>query len=212
MTAAVNNPSVTRKERGRQTRNRILQTAYDLFTERGYTATTMNDVASRAGVAMQTIYFAFHSKPELLGACVAWSVLDDDTSTPTETPWLESLTATDDLDTALRMLVEKAETALARSAPLDPVVRAAAHDPDLAAIQIEGEAQRRDGYGKIIRALHARFALRNGVDETLATDILMMLLGPQTWIYLIRDTGWSRAQWRTWIELVVAEQVFDRSR
>src|SRR5687767_14645859 len=53
---------MTRQEQARATRARICDAAAELFAERGYSATTMEAVAKRAGVAVQTVYFAFRTK------------------------------------------------------------------------------------------------------------------------------------------------------
>ncbi|MDQ5840364.1 MAG: TetR/AcrR family transcriptional regulator, partial [Chloroflexota bacterium] len=46
----------TRAERARLTRRRIIDAAAELFLERGYGATMLDQVAGRAGVAVQTVY------------------------------------------------------------------------------------------------------------------------------------------------------------
>src|SRR3954465_3405788 len=59
-----------RRERAEQereaTRQRVVVAARDLFLERGYVATTMNDIAKGAGVALQSVYSAGRSKADLL--------------------------------------------------------------------------------------------------------------------------------------------------
>ncbi len=49
---------LTRRDRARATRLRITKAAYALFCERGYSGTTMIDIADAAGVAVQTVYFS----------------------------------------------------------------------------------------------------------------------------------------------------------
>jgi len=48
------------------TRRAILEAAERLFTERGYTETTMEDIADGADVAIRTIYLHFDGKPTIL--------------------------------------------------------------------------------------------------------------------------------------------------
>ena len=48
--------SSARREQARATRRQVLAAATALFLERGYAATTMADVAARAGVVVQTVY------------------------------------------------------------------------------------------------------------------------------------------------------------
>jgi AcrR family transcriptional regulator len=66
---------VNRKLRARQTRARIAASAARLFAERGYLGTPMDAIAAEAGVAVQTVYFAFRTKPELLIAAYDQAVL-----------------------------------------------------------------------------------------------------------------------------------------
>src|SRR6266540_1150871 len=57
---------LSRRDRARATQWRIMKAAYTLFSEQGYAATTMAQVAEAARVAVQTVYFTFHTKPALL--------------------------------------------------------------------------------------------------------------------------------------------------
>jgi len=45
----------------------MLDAALSLFMEQGYDDTTIQQVATAAGVAVQTVYFTFGSKSRLLG-------------------------------------------------------------------------------------------------------------------------------------------------
>jgi AcrR family transcriptional regulator len=56
----------TRTAKGEQTRALILETALELFRERGYEDTTMRAIAERAGVALGAAYYYFRSKEELI--------------------------------------------------------------------------------------------------------------------------------------------------
>ena len=59
--------SMGRRERKkRETRNRLADVAAGLFAERGYDAVSVSDVASAAGVADQTVYNYFPTKPDLV--------------------------------------------------------------------------------------------------------------------------------------------------
>jgi AcrR family transcriptional regulator len=59
-------PAKTRK--GEQTRAHILETALQLFRERGYEETTMRAIAEAAGVAVGNAYYYFRSKEHLIQA------------------------------------------------------------------------------------------------------------------------------------------------
>src|SRR5258707_3090183 len=55
-----------RAEQARATRRRIAGQAQELFLRQGYAATTLDQIASKAGVAMQTVYLHFGNKGTLL--------------------------------------------------------------------------------------------------------------------------------------------------
>jgi AcrR family transcriptional regulator len=66
---------------GAATRRRILDSALTAFVTRGYSSTTMDAVAADAGVAVQTVYFAFRAKGDLLQAVYEHAVLGSTTAT-----------------------------------------------------------------------------------------------------------------------------------
>jgi len=53
------------KEEAEETRHRILDSALDLFSEKGYGHTTLNDIAERAGFTRGAVYWHFKDKVEL---------------------------------------------------------------------------------------------------------------------------------------------------
>jgi len=60
--------SPRRQQQAAATRQGILEAAQRLFERRGYPATTMEQVAAEAGVALKTVYVAFATKSGLLRA------------------------------------------------------------------------------------------------------------------------------------------------
>jgi AcrR family transcriptional regulator len=55
-----------RAEQARATRHRIIDQAARLFAEQGYAATTLEQIAAAADVAVQTVYFHFRNKATVL--------------------------------------------------------------------------------------------------------------------------------------------------
>ncbi|MEC9345367.1 MAG: helix-turn-helix domain-containing protein [Pseudomonadota bacterium] len=58
-----------RGERQQETRQRIVEAAIELHQQRGIAATTMGDIAERAGVGRVTVYRHFADEMALAGAC-----------------------------------------------------------------------------------------------------------------------------------------------
>lgn len=55
-------------EKKRKTRQRIVEAAYESFWRSGYTRTSVDGVAARAGITKRTLYAHFRSKDDLLAA------------------------------------------------------------------------------------------------------------------------------------------------
>ena len=60
--------SPRRREQAAATRRAILEAAAWLFERQGYAATTMAQIAERAGVSLKTVYLAFETKSGVLRA------------------------------------------------------------------------------------------------------------------------------------------------
>lgn len=58
------------------TKDRIYETAVELFYERGYNGTTLRDICSRAGVRPPSVYYHFENKQGLLYAVLKKSTVD----------------------------------------------------------------------------------------------------------------------------------------
>ncbi len=76
------------QDTGAGTRERILEVALELFTEQGYDATSLREIAERLGVTKAALYYHFPSKDaiarELLGQLFAtlWGAFDSLLSSP----------------------------------------------------------------------------------------------------------------------------------
>ncbi len=79
-----------RAARTRATRRRIVDAAAELFIAEGYGTTTLEQIAKRAGVAVQTVYFHFGNKRTVLKEAVDVAAVGDDEQVALlERPWLE---------------------------------------------------------------------------------------------------------------------------
>lgn len=67
-------PRVPQQTRSRQKRDALLAAAGDLFAQRGYAATTADDIAAAAGVSVGTFYSYFRNKRQLFMALFAASI------------------------------------------------------------------------------------------------------------------------------------------
>ena len=68
-------PNISRRERKKQeTRQRLLEASMSLFREKGYNATTVEEITERADVAKGTFFNYFDSKEALLGELEIWGL------------------------------------------------------------------------------------------------------------------------------------------
>lgn len=72
---------------GDKRRLQILQTAFDLFSRKGFSGTTTKDIAKAAGVSEAMVFKHFATKDELYGALIEAKTCDDGLS---KRPWEEN--------------------------------------------------------------------------------------------------------------------------
>jgi len=196
----------SRKERAAATRRRILDSALPAFSEQGYSATTMDAVAAGAGVAVQTVYFTFRTKAELLQAVFEHAVLGPDQTPPHLMPWWPRPDDGHDISTAVSRLVNGTLELLARAAPL---VWSVLGDEGARERYEHNEQLRRYGYSDLIQVLTEKHPLRAELTPLKARDVLLVLTGPQLFVQYTRELGWSTNELAAWITTAILEQVFD---
>lgn len=175
------------------------------FLERGYAATTMDSVAADAGVAVQTVYFVFHTKGDLLQAVYEHAVLGPDAVPPHLSDWWRAVEHEPAVDRAVELLVIGTMGVLARAAPL---VWTVLGDEGARERYDVNEQLRRNGYEVLVRILSAKHPLRSGLTPERARDILLVLTGPQIYAQFVRDLEWSLDDVQSWMIAAVLQQVF----
>lgn len=193
--------SVTkRSQRAADTRRRILDAARDLFVANGYGATNLQEVADRAGVAIQTIYFVFGNKRKLLKELVDVTIAGDDEPIATmHRPWFREAIASETADAVLRAHVRGTSEVLRRVAAItDMVATAAASDAEIAQLWPDGDQPRLQVHLAAAEALVARPGARAGITAETAADVLFALLSPGLYLLLVRERGWSSERWEQW--------------
>ncbi|MER6913546.1 helix-turn-helix domain-containing protein [Streptomyces sp. NPDC000594] len=202
---------LSRAEKARRTRLRMLDAAAGLFTGRGWTGTTVEEVARTAGVGTQTVYFTFGTKRALLKELVDIAVAGDDDPVATlERPWAHEVLAEPDPAAQLARQAAGARRVLERAAPLLEVVRTAASaEPELAALWRTNQEQRHTVQLRFAQALvtKADGGLRDGHDAGSAADVALALLGPETYGLLVTGRGWTPERWERWATDALVRQL-----
>ncbi|HVE99325.1 MAG TPA: TetR/AcrR family transcriptional regulator [Mycobacteriales bacterium] len=197
---------VSRRDRAARTRTAIVRAATEEFCRSGYHGATMASVAKRAGVAVQTVYFVFHTKPALLTAAIDAAVLGDEGPVPPElTPWWREATTTGDGRRAVELFVANVAEISTRAAALDQAAQAAVStDPEVVHVLAHHESLREQGFADYVGTLAARGLLREGLDLAEATDVLLTLTGSSVFLDFTEGRGWPVERYVTWTSDVLA--------
>jgi AcrR family transcriptional regulator len=178
--------------RAQATREKVVAAAGRLFVERGYLDTTMAELAAVAGVAVQTLYLSFGSKAAVLKS--VWA----DGGPDHPSGWLEALRAARDGPAALAWHVAMTTAAVERRHPLDAVLRAAAADPEPAALLAVARESALDVHTRAVDELAERPGFTVDMSLQRATDVLATLLAPETYGLLVVEQAWTTPDWAEW--------------
>ncbi|MBF6452386.1 TetR/AcrR family transcriptional regulator [Nocardia cyriacigeorgica] len=189
----------TRAAKTTANRAKMLDAARELFTTRGYTATTMKAIAEQAGMAVQTLYFTFATKRAILSELLDREIAGDAEPVATlDRPWFAEAVAAEPADQIHRQ-VAAAAAIFERVSPLLEVIRsAAATDAELAELWQTNIDQRHTVQLRLAEALAAKTPLRNGISAERAADVALAVLSPEAYHLLVHERSWTSAEWRTW--------------
>jgi AcrR family transcriptional regulator len=187
----------------------VIDAAHQLFLERGYGATTIEAISGLADVPPATVYRLFSSKHGILKALLDRSIVGDDEAVAmADRPPVQALLAERDPKAQLAGFVSLVARVNAGVAPLYRVlVSAAGNDADAAALLDALTRQRQQGQRQIAHALARTGALRAGVRERDAADIVHALLSPELYRLLVIDRGWATERYERWLTETLVDQL-----
>jgi AcrR family transcriptional regulator len=193
--------SAVREESASRTRRRIVEAAGELFVERGYAGTTIDEVAKRADVSRRTVFQSVGSKVELLKTAWDWAVVGDDLPIPVvDRPEIARMRAERDPGTLVELWVEQVLRVGARVGPLELVLaRAVDVDPEADALQGRIDVERRTGATMFVASLEGIGGLRPDVTVDEGADMAWVLMSPLFVRRLRQDRGWDDDQVRSWL-------------
>jgi AcrR family transcriptional regulator len=204
-----------KRRRNVDTRGRIEEAAALLFARDGYTATTMQAIATEAGVHVQTIYLAYGTKPALLAACALRLVAgeeDPDTS-PGERRWAREVAAADDPHAKLVRYVQQIADVAPRITRLLDVLRATAPaEPNVATFLERMEHGRREGALQLLGRGTPPGTWRAGLTPDRVADITFAIASPDTIRALTDRCGWSLSEAQELIVRTLERELLDRPR
>jgi AcrR family transcriptional regulator len=203
-----------REGRGGQARTRlargaVIQAARVLFLDRGYAATTVEAISEESDVPPATMYRLFSSKLGILKALLDLSIAGDDEAVPLQDrPHARALFDDPDPRNQLSGFAGITAGIMSRAETVYRIlVSAAGSDPGAAALLAEQARQRDQGQGQIARSLARAGALRPGLRERDAADIIHALMSPEVYRLLVGDRGWPPQRYEQWLKDVLTGQL-----
>jgi AcrR family transcriptional regulator len=164
------------------TPTRILETAWDLVTERGTVDVTVGDIASAAGVSRQLVYFHFENRAGLLTAMARHR--DETSGFVDAVAAARRLPPVDGLEHLLRAWCEYMPT-------IASVARALEVSDDGGSAWRQRMGELRDA----LRVVVARVDLAPGWSADEAADWAWSRIQPTTWQHLVGERGWTAEQY-----------------
>jgi TetR/AcrR family transcriptional regulator, regulator of autoinduction and epiphytic fitness len=195
--------SPRRQEQAAQTRRDILAAAGSLFRERGYTGTSMPQIAAEAAVVVETVYRAFGSKAGLFREVIESALAGGPTRADApveERPAIRALIEEPDPRRQVALYAATQPGIHRRAGPLLRALRdAAGTDKELRKLWDEMEAWRLDGQGRMAGMLAERGALRRGLSVEDARDVVWTLCSLAVHDLLVLERGWSYEHYEAWL-------------
>jgi AcrR family transcriptional regulator len=199
--------SAVREEQAARTRARILDAAGELFLERGYGRTTVQDLADRAGVARDTVHAIFGGKARVLTALIDTRLVPDGAvANVTETPSAQAIKAEVDPRAQIERFATWIAAMSTRLRPVFEILRtASAVEPEMATVFAEMDRFRLKNMQTYARWFASRGRLR--VSTKRAAEITWALASPDVARMLCDELGWSEAEHARWLADTLARSL-----
>lgn len=185
-----------RAEYAEQTRKDVVYAARALFAERGYFATTVNEIADAGRVSPGTVYQQCGGKQGLLRA-----LMDIWTTSPLVQGTLDLVNAASTLDDVLQVLADSyLEFYRQFDDIIQVIVSTAPHDAEASNSLAQAGVRHRTALREIACKVRELGALPASFSDDDFADIALYHYGPQNGFHFtVAELGWSQQRARDWI-------------
>lgn len=193
--------SSLRSQQAAKTREAILVAARALFIDRGYRRATVQQIAERAGVNVDTIYHTVGSKPALMRELVETALSGRSEAVPAEQrEYVKRIRAAGTAGEKIDLYAEAIASIQQRMAPVFLALRDAAQtDEACRTLWTDISARRARNMGDFAADLRSTGELREDLDDQRVADIIWSMNATEYWILLVHERGWSSDDFRDWI-------------
>ncbi len=176
------------------TRERILDAARRLLLEGVYSQVTMEEIAREAGVAYQTLYAVFRTKLRVAEAIVeaGWPHV------AAAVQLLEAASPSSDPDSWLTTVATMSRRIYEPCADLERFLRESG-ELSLLGRYRQARQSRYERLQALRPILELEGRLRPGLNADDAIDIVWSLSGPENYIELVFERGWTPDRYEAWL-------------
>jgi AcrR family transcriptional regulator len=203
--------SPLRERQASTTRRAVLDAARELFIAQGYGATTVEQIAQRAGVSKPTVFSAVGNKQMVLRAVRDTAIAGDDAPIPVaKRPATDQIRAEPDQRRAVQLLAQHLTGVASRYAQINEVLHAAADggEEDLRELWETEEDQRLTGARFWTGVLTSKGSLRPGLRRGDAVDVMWLLMSPDNYYRLVHQRRWTTAKYQRWLAASITQLLF----
>ena len=190
----------------RQTEDRIIAAATELFLAEGYVATTLEAIARRAQVGARTVYVRFGTKAALFKRVVDVAIVGD--TLPIDVLSRDWAQAAVTAPTAAERIAAGASIGrqiMERTGALFAVAQqAAAVEPLIAGFWQQGREQSRHAQAVFWSRMAEDGLLDPGVDLAWVIDTASILGSAETYLVITRMLGWDLDEYENWLVTTTA--------
>lgn len=201
--------SPLRRSQAEATRRAVLDAAQDLFISQGYGATTIDEIAERAGVSKPTVFNAVGNKQMVLSAVRDKAIAGDDKPVPVaKRPATDKIREEPDQRRPIELLARHLTGVASRYGVIYELLRAAATsgEEDLRRLWETEEEQRLIGARFWVDIIRSKGRpLRPDVDVGTAVDNVWFLMAPDHFNRLVSQRGWTEQKYQRWLTTSIAQ-------
>jgi AcrR family transcriptional regulator len=193
--------NAARQAKSLETRQGILRAARALMLERGYRASTIAEIARRAGVHVDTVYELIGRKPVLLRELIEQAISGTDGAViAEERDYVQAMLAEPDPAAKLAIYARAMREIQVRMAPLFLALRdAASTEPEARQVWQEISSRRAANMRKLASDLRDAGGLRPGLSVQEAADVIWATNSPELYVLLTAERNWTADHYESWL-------------
>ena len=191
-----------RQAQAQKTKERIIQAAQALFHAKGFEKATIADVASKAEVAVPTVYALFQSKLGIMQAIIDTALPDEEREELVQEciiPEASPQTRLTNTATLTRRLYD------AENKQLNLLPAASLLDPAFKKLEREREKRRYERQATSVQEIAERNVFADGITPSKAQDIIWAFTGRDLYRMLVLERKWSSDDYERWLAALLIQ-------